>query len=77
MEALIGSGLQAGVAALAMLITVCVGWGLLHGRVKALERKTETFDQHLHEGQEVRDRLTRIETTQFLIAQKLGIVLPS
>ena len=76
MEALIGSGIQAGSYLLVTLIGVGVMWGLLHGRVKALERKSDTFDQHLHEGQEVRDRLTRIETMQFLIAQKLGINLP-
>jgi hypothetical protein len=75
-ETLIGSGIQAGSYLLVTLIGVGVMWGLLHGRVKALERKTDTFDRHLEAGQEVRDRLTRIETIQFLIAQKLGIDLP-
>lgn len=76
METLIGSGIQAGSYLLVTLIGVGVMWGLLHGRVKALERKSDTFDRHMEAGQEVRDRLTRIETIQFLIAQKLGIDLP-
>ena len=77
METLIGSGIQAGSYLLVTLIGVAGMAGLLYGRVKSLERRAAEFDKHLHEGQEVRDRLTRIEATQFLIAQKLGISLPS
>ena len=76
MDTLIGSGIQAGSYLLVTLIGVAALAGLLHGRVKALERRADRFARHLDEGQDVRDRLTRIEATQFLIAQKLGINLP-
>ena len=53
-----------------------VAWGVVTQRLRHLEKRQDEIkrelDAHLYEGQDVRDRLTKIETTMETIMNGLG-----